>query len=91
MEQSAQRAEHRAVEAGECGSGIGAAQHGELVSQRQDLGVLGGVGAGEQRQPAQDANEHQVHESEGHNWRSCWAVRPLMFRSASRKGADQKP
>jgi hypothetical protein len=36
------------------------------VAQDQDLGVLGGVGAGEQRQPAQHANEHQVDESEGH-------------------------
>ena len=49
-----------------------AAQYRDLVSQRQDLGVLGGVGAGEQRQPAQHANEHQVDESEGHSARSCW-------------------
>ena len=38
----------------------------------KDLGVLGGVGAGEQRQPAQHANEHQVDESKGHSRRSCW-------------------
>jgi hypothetical protein len=49
-----------------------AAQHRDLVPKRQDLGVLGGVGAGEQRQPAQYANEHQVDESEGHSGRSCW-------------------
>jgi hypothetical protein len=36
------------------------------VPQRQDLDVLGGVGAGEQHQPAQHANDHQVDESEGH-------------------------
>jgi hypothetical protein len=29
------------------------------VTQHQDLDVLGGVGAGEQRQPAQHAGEHQ--------------------------------
>jgi hypothetical protein len=56
-----------------CWSGVGAAQHGDLVTQCQDLGVLGGVGAGEQCQPAQHANEHQVDESEGHGERSCWA------------------
>jgi hypothetical protein len=33
------------------------------VTQRQNLGVLGGVGAGDQRQPAQHVNEHQVDES----------------------------
>ena len=45
---------------GHRGSGAGAAQHGDLVRQHEDLGVLGGVGAGEQRQPAQYANQHQV-------------------------------
>ena len=72
-EQSAQRAEHGAVEPGQCGPGVGAAQHGGFVAQRQDLGVFGGVGAGKQRQPAQHANEHQVDESEVHGERSCWA------------------
>jgi len=71
-EQCAQRAEHCAVEPGECGSRVGAAQHGDFVAQREDLGVFGGVGAGKQRQPAQHANEHQVGESEGHDGRSCW-------------------
>jgi hypothetical protein len=41
-------------------------EHGDLVPQRQDLHVLGGVGAGEQRQPARHANQHQMDESEGH-------------------------
>ena len=70
-QQPAQRAEHGTVEPGECRSGIGAVQDGDLVSKREDLGVLGGIGAGEQRQPAQHANEHQVKESEGHSGRSC--------------------
>ena len=73
-QQPAERAEHRTVGPGQCWSGVGAAQHGDLVAQREDLGVLGGVGAGEQRQPGQHANEHQVDESEGHSERSCWAV-----------------
>ena len=72
-QQPAQRAEYSAVEPGQRWSGVGAAQDGDLVTQRQNLDVLGGVGAGEQRQPAQYANEHQVGESKGHNERSCWA------------------
>ena len=43
------------------------AQYGDLVAEHQDLDILGGVGAGEQRQPAQDAGEHQVREAEGHS------------------------
>ena len=66
-QQPAQRAEHGTVEPGECRSGIGAVQDDNLVSQREDLGVFGGIGAGEQRQPAQHASKHQVDESEGHS------------------------
>ena len=68
----AQCAEHGAVEPGHLRAGVGAAQHGDFVPQREDLGVFGGVGAGEQRQPGQHANEHQVGKSEGHAERSCW-------------------
>ena len=73
-QQPAERAEDRAVEPGQGGSKVGAAQHGDLVSQDQDLGVFSGVGAGEQRQPGQHAYEHQVGESEGHGARSCWGT-----------------
>ena len=47
------------------------AQHGDFVTQDQDLDVLGCVGSGEQPQPAQHAGEQQVRESEGHSRRSC--------------------
>jgi hypothetical protein len=70
-QQSAHCAEHGAVEPRH----LRAAQHGDLVTQHQDLDVLGGVGAGEQRQPAQHANEKQIGKSEGHSERSCWASR----------------
>ena len=43
------------------------------LARVKNLDVLRGVGAGEQRQPAQHANEHQVHKSQGHGERSCWA------------------
>ena len=72
-QQPAQCAEHGAVEPGQRWSEVGAAEHGDLVTQHKDFDVLGGVGAGEQRQPAQHASEDQVGESERHNQRSCWA------------------
>jgi len=71
-QQPAQRAEYRAVEPRERWPVVRAAQHGDLMTQHQDLDVLCRVGAGEQRQPAQHASKHQVDESEGHSGRSCW-------------------
>jgi hypothetical protein len=50
------------------------AQDGDFVMEQQDLDVLCGVGAGEQRQPAQHAGEHQVRELADHGERSCWAA-----------------
>jgi hypothetical protein len=46
-QQPAQCAKHGAVGPGQRWAGVGAAQHGDLVTQHQDLDVLGGVGAGE--------------------------------------------
>ena len=40
-----------------------ALEHGDLVAQDQDLGVLGPVGAGEQGEPAEHAEHRQVGES----------------------------
>ena len=49
------------------------AQHGDLVTEQEDLDVLRCVGSGEQRQPAQHADEHQIGKSKGHSLRSCCA------------------
>jgi hypothetical protein len=38
-------------------------EHGDLVPQDQDLGVLGTVGAGEQGKPAEHAQHRQVGKS----------------------------
>jgi hypothetical protein len=43
------------------------AQHGDLVTEHQDLDVLGCIGSSEQRQPAQRAGEQQIGESKGHS------------------------
>src|SRR4051812_13827010 len=41
------------------------APHRDLITDHQDLPVLGCIGAGEQYQPAQHTGEDQVCESEG--------------------------
>jgi len=38
------------------------AQHGDTVTKHQDLDILGGVEAAEQRQPARHAGEDQVRQ-----------------------------
>ena len=40
-----------------------ALEHGDLVAQDEDLGVLGAVGAGEQGEPAEYAEHRQVSDS----------------------------
>jgi hypothetical protein len=40
-----------------------ALEHGDLMAQDEDLGVLGAVGAGQQGEPAEHAEHHQVSES----------------------------
>ena len=72
-----------------CALGDVPPQHGDLVRQHQDLDVLGAVGAGERRQPAQHSGEHQVHESEGHSsvmmQLRLW---PVTMRPVGREVAD---
>ena len=41
-----------------------ALEHGDLMAQDQDLGVLGAVGPGEQGEPAEHAQHRQVSESQ---------------------------
>jgi hypothetical protein len=72
-QQPAQRAEQRAVGPRQRRAWVVSAQHGDLVTEHQDLDILGCVGSGEQRQPAQHAGEHQIGESKSHIERSCWS------------------
>src|SRR5690349_15551047 len=55
------------------------------MAEHQDLDVLGCVGAGEQRQPAQHAGEHQVCESRSHSERACWAACELLLPGPAAK------
>jgi hypothetical protein len=56
--------------AGRAGERHRRSRRGFLVAEPQDLDVLGCIGSGEQRQPAQYAGEQQIGESEGHDGRS---------------------
>ena len=62
-----------AVEPGQGRAWVVSTQHGDLIAEHQDFDVLGCLGSGEQRQPAQHADEREVCESKGHGERSCWA------------------
>jgi hypothetical protein len=50
---------------------MGSAQHGDLMPQHEELGVVGGRRTTEQDQPATDPDEDQIEEAEGHG-RSSW-------------------
>jgi len=41
-------------------------QHGQLMTQQQDLDLVCGVGAGVERYPAQQRDEHLVDQFHGH-------------------------
>ena len=69
-QQSAERAEDGAVDPGQRRAWVVSAQHGELVTEDQDLDVLGCVGSSASHQPTQHAGEQQVGESEGHSSRT---------------------
>jgi hypothetical protein len=46
------------------------------VSQHEDLGVLGRLLAGQQREPAEELAEDEVQESECHDRQSSWTFSP---------------
>jgi hypothetical protein len=60
-----QRGEDCAVGPVQPWPGIGAAQHGDLVSQDEQLGVLGGRRPAEQDQPAAELDEDEIEQTEG--------------------------
>jgi hypothetical protein len=62
-EQSVQRAKRGAVDPRQGRAWVVSAQHGELVTEHEDLDVLGRAGSGEQRQSTQHSGEQQVTES----------------------------
>jgi membrane associated rhomboid family serine protease len=69
-EQPGQRCEYDAVWPGEVWPGDLPAQHRHLVSEHEELGVLGRLPAGQQCEPAEELAEDQVEQSQRHDWRS---------------------
>jgi hypothetical protein len=61
-----QRGEDCAVGPVQPGPRIGAAQHGDLVPQHQQLDVLGRRRTAEQHKPAAEPDEDQIEQTEGH-------------------------
>jgi hypothetical protein len=61
-----QRGEDRSVGPVEPGPRIGTAQHGDLVPQHEQLGVLGGCRPAEQDQPAAEPDEDEIEQAQGH-------------------------
>src|SRR6266540_2766783 len=70
--QSGQRREDGPARPGERWPGDLSAQHRDLMSQHEDLGVVGRLAAG-QAKPADELTEAQIEESERHGWRSSRA------------------
>jgi hypothetical protein len=66
-----QRSEEDPVGPVRPGPRLGAPQDGDLMSQHEQLGVLGRRRAAEQYQPAADPGEHQVEHADGHGRPSC--------------------
>lgn len=66
-QQPGQRREHGAVRPAGAGPGDLSAQDRDLVSQNEDLGVLGRLLAGQQREPADELAEDEVEQSERHD------------------------
>jgi hypothetical protein len=66
------------------------------VPKHQDLDVLGRVGSGKQRQPAQHVGKHQVRQAKTHGGRSCWTAceprrRGRLTTKALIRGSDTVP
>ncbi len=68
-QQPHERGYHRTVGPVRFRAGDLAAQDCDLVPQYQDLHVLGGVAAGEQRHPAEQPDHEEVEEANEHNRR----------------------
>jgi hypothetical protein len=62
-QQPGQRGQDRSVGPGQLRCPGLALEHGDLVAQHEDLGVLGSVGPGEQGEPAEYPEHRQVGES----------------------------
>jgi hypothetical protein len=70
-----ERGEHGPVGPVHAGSGVGAAEYGEFVSQHEELDVLGGGRATQQQEQPEQVLEDQVQQAQRHGGDHA---RPLM-------------
>jgi hypothetical protein len=61
-----QRGEDDTISPVQSGPRMGPAQHGDLVPQHEQFGVLGGRRPAEQDQPAAEPDENEIEQAEGH-------------------------
>lgn len=80
-EQSGEGGEHGVVSPAHPWARRASLEHGELVAQDQDLGLLGGVGSGVQHDPAEKLGEHLVDQSQRHQ--------PIMSATCCGRTASQ--
>ena len=78
-----QRGEHGPVSPGHARSGVGPAQHGHLVPQRQYLHILSRRGARQQREPGQHGHQQPVSQRDTHGCRSCRCRNPRLNQRPS--------
>jgi hypothetical protein len=62
-QQPGERGQYRPISPGQPRGFDLALEHGDLMAQDQDLGILGTVGAGKQREPAEYAQHCRIRES----------------------------
>ena len=68
---SDERGEHRSIRPVHPGLGVSSAQHGDFMTQHQELDILGRRRATEQQQQAQKLDKDQVEQTQRHGARSC--------------------
>jgi hypothetical protein len=81
---SGERGEHCAIRPVQVRLRVGSTQHGDFMTQHQELDVLGRRRTSEQHQQVHQLTEDQIEQAQEHGSRSCPADRPhQLARSAT--------
>jgi len=88
-EQPGQRGDHHPVGPAQPGFRVLPPQHRDFLAQHQEFGVLRGRRAGEQHQPADQADEHQIEHPYCHKLAMLPVTGPLP--QANRRSAAYAP
>ena len=85
-----ERGEHGAVRLLQARSRMGAPEHGDLVSQHEELDVLGAGRAAHQQDKAEHVLEDQILEPHRHGGDHAWAP-PIIYHRWSRQVQHCEP